>query len=415
MSKIKFARGATSSISALAKNADTLYFGTTGNKDMYLGSNKLNSDISTASVSGQTLTIIKKDGTSISLTNSTYTVNNGALTLNVGTTTPQTIGNTFTANSGSGVSYTIPFATMNGANSSYGVVAPVTAGTNGNAGGTGWIDVSILNGRVKSYNSDTTYTFTSKDACIGTALTTIATIGGVDIKAAIDNYETVSSFNGHTHGTFKLNGTSQTSTTPGGTASTPSFYAPIVSGSAQQVLISNGGDSAPTWVNQSGINAGYATSAGYVTHNIYFKNTAGTLVSFKGASDVDLSAGVNYATSAASATSATTATKVGHGISFKNASGTTVSFTGAATVDLTGGVYYAKNSSTSDYATTAGTIDGTVSNTGHVIKNLAGGNGGTLTNITSLRRMIEITSSPIDVSTEAQRTKVTYSLSDTRD
>ena len=173
MSKIKFARGETSSISALAKNADTLYFGTTGNKDMYLGSNKLNSDISTASVSGQTLTIIKKDGTSISLTNSTYTVNNGALTLNVGTTTPQIIGSAFTANSASGSSYNIPSATMNGATSVYGVVTPVTAGTNGNAGGTGWIDVSILNGRVKSYNSNTTYTVGSGALKLQVAGTTI--------------------------------------------------------------------------------------------------------------------------------------------------------------------------------------------------------------------------------------------------
>ena len=35
MSKIKFARGATSSISALAKNADTLYFGTGDFKKVY--------------------------------------------------------------------------------------------------------------------------------------------------------------------------------------------------------------------------------------------------------------------------------------------------------------------------------------------------------------------------------------------
>lgn len=65
----------------------------------------------------------------------------------------------------------------------------------------------------------------NKDAAIGTTLTTIATVAGVDIKAKIASY----SLSNHTH-SVKINGSTKTIATSGGTAVDLGSYLPLSGG-----------------------------------------------------------------------------------------------------------------------------------------------------------------------------------------
>ena len=65
----------------------------------------------------------------------------------------------------------------------------------------------------------------NKDATIGTTLTTLATIAGVDIKAKIASY----SLSNHTH-SVKINGSTKTIAAPGGTAVDLGSYLPLSGG-----------------------------------------------------------------------------------------------------------------------------------------------------------------------------------------
>ena len=102
--------------------------------------------------------------------------------------------------------------------------------------GTNYIEVPIT----------PSFTITNKDAIIGTALTTIATIAGVDIKAKIASY----SLSNHTH-SVKINGSTKTIAASG--AVDLGNYLPLSGGTMNGTALISWADSGNWGNSNSGV------------------------------------------------------------------------------------------------------------------------------------------------------------------
>lgn len=204
---------------------------------------------------------------------------------------PATVGNSLLAESGSYVEY---LTIKNGETYQWEQIGTTKADLSGYVTGTGLTSNKIILGNGSSGIKASTYSISgsiTNDATAGTTIPTnaaiisyaqpkITVIGTATKPIYVNQSSEIKECEQYAGGTaVTFNGTSKA-------GDTASFYAPAGAGTANQVLISNGNNKAPSWVSQSDLNVGSATKA---TNDGDGNSITGKYVPYKDATrDVDL-------------------------------------------------------------------------------------------------------------------------------